>query len=77
MVIEFSGGKLIVTPFELVIRLQGENCVSLQAGSESIELIGQGANVVVANSGDTRWSVKLDNEAQLLTIAGEMGCDIR
>ncbi|TLE18694.1 DUF3389 family protein, partial [Vibrio cholerae] len=43
MVIQFSGGKIIVTPHEVVVRLGHENRVTLQAQAEAITLMGKGA----------------------------------
>ncbi|KAB0300686.1 DUF3389 domain-containing protein [Vibrio fortis] len=76
MVITFSGGKIIATPHELVVRLDGEHRVTLQAQVDAIQLIGKGANVVSANGSECKWSIKLDDEQQLRDIANEIGCDI-
>ncbi|ENC9835619.1 DUF3389 domain-containing protein [Vibrio fluvialis] len=76
MVIEFKSGKIIVTTHELVIRLQGDHHVTLQAQSDAVELIGRGANVVAVNGSEAKWSLKLDNEEQLRQLAAELGCDI-
>ncbi|EKF9748246.1 DUF3389 family protein [Vibrio cholerae] len=42
MVIQFSGGKIIVTPHEVVVRLGHDNRVTLQAQAEAITLMGKG-----------------------------------
>lgn len=76
MVIDFKSGKIIVTPFELVVRLDGEHRVTLQAQSDAIQLIGNGANVISVNGSEAKWSLKLDNEQQLQQIGAELGCDI-
>lgn len=76
MVIEFKSGKIIVTAHELVIRLQGDHHVTLQAQNEAVELIGRGANVVAVNGSEAKWSIKLDNEQQLHQLAQELGCDV-
>jgi len=75
MVIEFQYGKIIVTPHELVVRLDGEHKVTMQALSEAVQLIG-GANVVVVNGSESKWSIKLDNDQQLKQIAQHLGCAI-
>ncbi|QXO16226.1 MULTISPECIES: DUF3389 domain-containing protein [Vibrio] len=76
MVIDFKSGKIVVTPFELVVRLNGEHRVTLQAQSEAVQLIGKGANVISVNGSEAKWSIKLDNEQQLQQIAAELGCEI-
>lgn len=76
MVIEFKNGKIIVTPHELVVKMSGENMITLQAQSDAISLIGRGANVIAANGSETKWSIKLDSEEQLLKVASEIGCDV-
>jgi hypothetical protein len=75
MLIECSWGKIVVTPFELVVRLEGEHRVTMQAQTDAVQLIGQGANVISVNGSECKWSVKLDNEEQLRLIATEIGCD--
>lgn len=75
MVIECSWGKIVVTPFELVVRLEGEHRVTMQAQTDAVQLIGQGANVISVNGSECKWSVKLDNAEQLRQIAAEIGCD--
>lgn len=76
MVITFSGGKIIATLHELVVRLDGEYRVTLQAQVDAIQLIGKGANVISANGSECKWSIKLDDEQQLREIANEVGCDV-
>ncbi|EOX4187763.1 DUF3389 domain-containing protein [Vibrio cholerae] len=76
MVIQFSGGKIIVTPHEVVVRLGNENRVILQAQAEAITLMGKGANVMIANGSESKWSVTLDDEEQLSDIAQMLGCDL-
>lgn len=76
MVIEFESGKIIITPHEVVIKLVGEHMIILQAQTDAIQLIGRGANVIAANGSETKWSIKLDNEAQLREVAAEMGCEV-
>ncbi len=75
MVIEFKYGKIIITPHELVVRLDGEHKITMQATSEAVQLIG-GANVVVVNSGECKWSIKLDNGQHLKLISEHLGCAI-
>ncbi|WP_117233977.1 DUF3389 domain-containing protein [Vibrio maerlii] len=77
MVLNTSFGKIILTPYEIVIRIQGEQHVTLQAQADAIELIGQGANVVMVNGSESKWSLKLDNPEQLTVISEQLGCDIR
>ncbi len=76
MIISTQVGKIIVTPFEVVVKLAGPAMVTMQASSESITLIGRGANVIACHSGDATWSIKLDNVTQLEQIAKEVGLEI-
>ncbi|MGR5068982.1 MULTISPECIES: DUF3389 domain-containing protein [Vibrio] len=77
MVIEFSIGKIIATQREIVIKLSGNSMVTLQAQTDAIQLLGRGANVVLAHGAESKWSIKLDDEAQLRQIAQEIGIDIQ
>ncbi|SJL83869.1 DUF3389 family protein [Vibrio palustris] len=77
MRIEFSRGILIVTPHEILIRLTDMPDTVLQAQQESITLFGQEANVIMANGGGVKWSIKVDNTDQLKWISEELGCEIR
>lgn len=73
MVIDFKSGKIIATPHEIVVRLDGEHRVTLQAQTDAIQLIGKGANVISVNGAECKWSVKLDNEDQLAELAQAIG----
>ncbi|UPQ89893.1 DUF3389 domain-containing protein [Vibrio sinaloensis] len=77
MIITFSSGKVIATAHELVVKLSGPHRVSLQSQIDAVSLIGKGANVIVAHGSETTWSVKLDNQEQLLQIAQQIGIDIQ
>lgn len=77
MVIEFSIGKIIATQREIVIKLSGNNMVTLQAQTDAIQLLGRGANVVLVHGAESKWSIKLDDEAQLHQLAQEIGIDIQ
>ncbi|HHF2888646.1 MULTISPECIES: DUF3389 domain-containing protein [Vibrio diabolicus subgroup] len=77
MVIEFSLGKIIATQREIVIKLSGSAMVTLQAQTDSIQLLGRGANVVLSHGAECKWSIKLDNEEQLAKLAREIGIDIQ
>ncbi|EEX31931.1 MULTISPECIES: DUF3389 domain-containing protein [Vibrio] len=77
MVVEFKSGKIIVTSHEIVVKVATEHMITLQAQVDAIQLIGRGANVIAANGSETKWSIKLDNEQQLLKIANEIGIDIQ
>ena len=76
MVIDFSIGKIIATPHEVVIKLMGLNMTVLQAQVDAVQLLGGGANVILAHSSEVKWSIKLDNETQLQEIAAAIGIDI-
>ncbi len=77
MVIEFSLGRIIVTQREVVIKLTGDSMVTLQAQTDAIQLLGRGANVILAHGAECKWSIKLDNEEQLKQLAQEMGLEIQ
>lgn len=77
MVINFSAGKIIVTAYEIVVRIDGEQKLVLQAQSDAVTLIGQGANVISVNGSECKWSLKLDCAEQLLDISKQLGCEIR
>ncbi|CAH0536870.1 DUF3389 family protein [Vibrio marisflavi] len=76
MVLEYKNGKIIMTPHEIVVKTSGENMVVMQASAENVVLIGNGANVLSANTGDMKWSIKLDSEEHLTQIAQQLGCEI-
>lgn len=75
MIIVFSQGKIIATQHEIVVRLDGEARISLQAQVDELTLIA-GANVVTAVGSGINWSIKLDDEQQLATLADEIGIAI-
>lgn len=77
MVIAFSNGKIIVTSHELVVKLEGEHRVTLQAHIDAVSLIGKGANVIAAHDSEVKWSIKLDDEAQLQKVAHQIGAHIQ
>lgn len=73
MVIDFSQGKLIVTEYEVQVRLNVASIVLL-AGAEDIALRRE-PPLLIANGGAVRWSVKLDNETQLQSVQEILGID--
>lgn len=77
MIIPFSGGKVIASAHEVVIKLGGAHMVSLQAQIDALSLIGRGANVIAAYGSETTWSIKLDNEQQLNELATQIGLKIQ
>ncbi len=77
MVIEFSLGKIIATQREIVIKLSGSSMVTLQAQTDAIQLLGNGANVVLSHGSECKWSIKLDSEEQLKQLSQEIGLDIQ
>ncbi|WP_114764706.1 DUF3389 domain-containing protein [Vibrio rhodolitus] len=77
MLIEFSAGKIIATPHEIVVKIAGNQMITLQAQTDAIQLIGRGANVVAVNCSEAKWSLKLDNEQQLLELANQIGIAIQ
>ncbi|MGF1748318.1 DUF3389 domain-containing protein [Vibrio cionasavignyae] len=74
MMVEFSGGKVLMTPHEIVVRLTG-NHVTLQAQVDAVQLILP-ACVISANGAECKWSIRLDNQQQLQQIANETGIEV-
>ncbi|MFT5788730.1 MAG: hypothetical protein ACI8SJ_000837 [Shewanella sp.] len=70
MIIELSSGKMVLSPFEVQIRLN--NQCQLYAMVEDIKF-HQDALMMVADAGAVRWSIKLDSNEQLQTIKTELG----
>ncbi|KPA51536.1 DUF3389 domain-containing protein [Photobacterium leiognathi] len=75
MIIEFEQGKIIATQHEVVVRINGNARINLQAQIDEITLIA-GANVVTAVGSGINWSVKLDSNEQLQLLADEIGIAI-
>ncbi|KXI23481.1 DUF3389 domain-containing protein [Photobacterium sanguinicancri] len=76
MVINFSTGKIIANQHELVVRIDGEARVTMQAQVDEVTLIG-GANVITATGSGIQWSVRLDNENQLQALADAIGIAVK
>ncbi|WP_318421704.1 DUF3389 domain-containing protein [Photobacterium leiognathi] len=72
MIIEFEQGKIIATQHEVVVRINGNARINLQAQIDELTLIA-GANVVTAVGSGINWSVKLDSNEQLQLLADEIG----
>ncbi|ABZ76951.1 conserved hypothetical protein [Shewanella halifaxensis HAW-EB4] len=70
MIIHFSAGKFIVSPFEVQVRL--DNGCQLYAMVDDIKF-HQDALMVVADAGAVRWNIKLDSSEQLLLVMEELG----
>ncbi|PSV21793.1 DUF3389 domain-containing protein [Photobacterium leiognathi subsp. mandapamensis] len=75
MIIEFEQGKIIATQHEVVVRINGNARINLQAQIDELTLIA-GANVVTAVGSGINWSVKLDSNEQLRLLADEIGIAI-
>ncbi|OAN11559.1 PTS sugar transporter subunit IIA [Photobacterium jeanii] len=76
MIINFSTGKIIANQHEIVVRLDGEARVTMQAQVDEVTLIG-GANVITATGSGLQWSIRLDNAEQLEALATEIGIAIK
>ena len=70
MIIELSSGKIVLTPFEVQVRLN--NQCHLYAMVEDIKF-HQDALMMIADAGAVRWNLKLDNDEQLQQIKTELG----
>ena len=77
MVVDFSAGKVIVTPHEIVIKVSSKHMITLQAQADAIQLIGRGANVIAAHGAENKWSIKLDDAQQLALIAEQIGVKVQ
>ncbi|WP_318453582.1 DUF3389 domain-containing protein [Photobacterium leiognathi] len=75
MIIEFEQGKIIATQHEVVVRINGNARINLQAQIDELTLIAD-ANVVTAVGSGINWSVKLDSNEQLQLLADEIGIAI-
>ncbi|GAD31609.1 DUF3389 domain-containing protein [Photobacterium leiognathi] len=75
MIIEFEQGKIIATQHEVVVRINGNARINLQAQIDELTLIA-GANVVTAVGSGINWSLKLDSNEQLQLLADEIGIAI-
>ncbi len=75
MIISFSQGKIIATQHEVVIRIEGDCRITMQAQVDELTLIG-GANVITAVGSGLNWSVKLDTDDQMQQLAAEIGIAI-
>ncbi|PSW19937.1 DUF3389 domain-containing protein [Photobacterium sanctipauli] len=77
MNITFSEGRIIANQHELVVRLNGNARVTLQAMVDDVNLMGKGANVITAMGSGVNWSVKLDDQQQLEQVAEAIGVAIQ
>ena len=75
MIINFKQGRIIATQREVVVRIDGNCRVNLQAQVDELTLIS-GANVVSAVGSGINWSIKLDSDEQLQQLANEIGIAI-
>ncbi|QFU22431.1 DUF3389 domain-containing protein [Shewanella eurypsychrophilus] len=71
MVIDFSQGKIILTPFEVQVRFTLFG-MSMYAMVEDIKFIDD-ALIMHADAGAVRWSLKLDSPEQIAAIREELG----
>ena len=76
MLIIFSQGKIIANNREIMVKLEGDAKVTLQAQVEEIELIG-GANVITALGSGINWSVRIDDGEQLQMLSSETGVGVK
>ena len=77
MNITFSEGRIIANQHELVVRLNGQSRVTLQAMVDDLTLMGRGANVITAMGSGVNWSVRLDSVEQLQEVADAIGIAIQ
>ncbi|MGS0680750.1 DUF3389 family protein [Shewanella sp. 125m-7] len=70
MIIHFANGKIVLSPFEVQVRL--DNGCQLYAMVDDIKF-HQDALMLVADAGAVRWNIKLDSSEQLAQIMLELG----
>ncbi|MCC4832336.1 DUF3389 family protein [Shewanella sp. 1_MG-2023] len=71
MIIEFSQGKLVVTPFEVQCRLN-VNSIVLTAMVDDMKCIADRL-LLIADAGAVRWSLQLDNNQQFYEVIEILG----
>lgn len=76
MLINFSQGKIIANNREVMVKLEGDAKVTLQAQVDELELIG-GANVITAVGSGVNWSIRIDNNEQLQLLSSETGVAVK
>ncbi|GLS89744.1 PTS sugar transporter subunit IIA [Psychromonas marina] len=76
MIITFSQGKVIANQREVMIKLEGDARITLQAQVDELELIGA-ANVITAVGSGLSWSLRLDDGEQLQNLSTETGIAIK
>ncbi|WP_261818263.1 DUF3389 domain-containing protein [Vibrio gallicus] len=69
MTLDFELGKIVVTPLEIMIRIEGVQRLTLQAQTEALQIMG---DVLVVHDAQSRWSMKLDSNLieQIIEITG-------
>ncbi|MDA9557571.1 DUF3389 domain-containing protein [Vibrio sp.] len=77
MSISFAQGKVIFNQHEVLVKLAPPSHIVLQANVDAVSLIGRGANVLCAHEHGVKWSVKLDNESQLIEISEGISVPIK
>jgi hypothetical protein len=75
MLIIFSQGRIIANNREIMVKLEGDAKVTLQAQVDELQLFG-GANVITAVGSGINWSVHLDNSEQLQILSSEIGIGV-
>ena len=76
MLITFSQGKIIANNREIMVKLEGEANVTLQALVDEITLITD-VNVISAVGSGINWSVRLDNNEQLALLSSQTGIAVK
>lgn len=76
MLIKFNQGKIIANNRDIMVKLDGDAKVTLQAQVDEIALLG-GANVITALGSGLSWSLRLDSREQLDELATAVGIPIQ
>lgn len=76
MLIKFNQGRIVANNRDIMVKLEGDAKVTLQAQVDEVSLIGS-ANVITALGSGLSWSVRLDNREQLDSLAAAIGIAIQ
>lgn len=76
MLIKFNQGRIVANNRDIMIKLEGQASVTLQAQVDDVALLGD-ANVITVLGSGISWSVRLDSREQLDNLAAAIGIAIQ
>ncbi|PKF50426.1 DUF3389 family protein [Enterovibrio nigricans] len=71
MVIQISGGRVIATMHEVMVKLQ-ENRATLQAQVDDISILAA-AKMLVVSGGSINWSISLETDENVQALSDATG----